>query len=427
MKALKNQKGFVAIIIIIVVLFVILGIVFVLSLLTLREQKAINNTTASQEAYYLAEAGIEDALLKLRQDPSMPEQTYALNVESGTAQVVLYPEIGQSRVIASTGDSGGRIRKIEVVYELDSSAVSFHYGVQAGEGGIEIGNNARIIGNVFSNGDIVAPGGKGEIDNTVVVANNGNQIVGLTIGEDALAYSCDNCTIGGHLTYVSGGTASGCSAGEGTSIQPEEIQPESLPISQEQIEEWRIKAAAGGVIESDAVYDGVSNFLGPVQIGTPEDPKDLSVFNGANITLKGTVYVTGDINISNNAVVELDPGLYGSLSGILFADGSIIIGNNGVLRGSGLPGSYILVLSTSSSLNAAEPAILISNNAAGDIFYTTSGLAYVKNNVEAREVTGYKILLDNNAEVSYESGLESALFSNGPAGGWVVKSWKEVE
>ena len=423
----NNQKGFVAILIITVIFFLVLGIVLVLSLLIVRQQKINQDKVASQKAYYAAEAGIEDALLKLKEDPHIPETNYSFEAGNAAVQISLSPEIGQSRVIVSTGNYEGRIRKIETVYELDASAVSFYYGAQAGEGGIEMGNNAVIKGNVFSNGSVVAPGGKGGVENSIIVANNGNKIEGLTVGGDALAYSCSDCSISGKLTYVSGGSAGSCSAAGGTFVQPEEIQPEPLPISQGEIDEWKAKAGEGGILTDDVVYDGVSGSLGPVQIGTSQDPKDLTVANGAVLTVKGNIYVTGNINFLNNSLIKLDQDSYGSLSGVILADGNITISNNSVLKGSGEAGSYILILSTSPSLDAGNPAVSVNNNAAGAIFYTTQGLIYVSNNVLAREITGYKILINNNAEIKYESGLENALFSNGPGGGWIVKKWKEAE
>jgi hypothetical protein len=47
--------------------------------------------------------------------------------------------------------------------------------------------------------------------------------------------------------------------------------------------------------------------------------------------------------------------------------------------------------------------------------------------MKIREATGYKLYLDNNAEIEYEVGLEDTTFSSGPSGGWDVVSWEEIE
>ena len=41
-----------------------------------------------------------------------------------------------------------------------------------------------------------------------------------------------------------------------------------------------------------------------------------------------------------------------------------------------------------------------------------------KNTATTKEITAEKIHLNQNAVVTYESGLASAQFSSGPAGGW---------
>jgi hypothetical protein len=111
---------------------------------------------------------------------------------------------------------------------------------------------------------------------------------------------------------------------------------------------------------------------------------------------------------------------------VIIADGVITVENNVIISGSGQPGSYVLILSTKS--DTTNPVINIRNNSAGSaIYYANSGLIYLKNNMVAREVTGYKIQIENNAEIQYESGLEEANFSSGPGGSWKIVSWREGE
>ena len=86
-----------------------------------------------------------------------------------------------------------------------------------------------------------------------------------------------------------------------------------------------------------------------------------------------------------------------------------------------------MLLSTNSSLDDLNPAIEVDNNTDAAIFYANQGLIAIRNNVQVREITGYKVYLDNNAEVQYESGLENTSFSSGSGGTWEVASWKEVE
>lgn len=423
-KTLNNQKGFIAIIITVFVLFVVLGIALNASFIATNENKISTNVVKSTQAYYAAESGMEDALLRLKTNPSLTNLSYNLNVGGSTTSVVIPNSLGGSRTVTSQGDATGRVKKVQAVYRIDADQISFHYGAQVGDGGMEMGNNSEVKGNVFSNGNIT---GSGTIDNSVIVAGSGHKIDGLNIGEDATVHTCVNSDIGGDLTYVSGGSVTNCDADGLIKSRPNQIDPESLPISAGQIADWKSEATAGGIVTNDVIINAVSTDLGPIQIGTPSEPKDLTITNNSRVKIKGTVYVTGNILFSNNSIIELDASSYGSFSGVIVADGRITVNNNAVLRGTGQAGSYILILSTNSSLDPGTPAINVSNNAAGAIFYASNGMILLSNNMRAREVTGYKIKLNNNAVIEYESGLENPIFSNGPGGSWVVEDWEETE
>jgi len=425
-KQKNNQNGFAAFYITVLILAVVLVLAVNISVLTYGEQKIIKNVVKSSQAYYLAEGAAEDALLKLKKGMSWTSP-YLLRIGNIWATTTISSMIGGTRTIVAQGNDGNRTRKVQIVYSLSTSQVSFYYGAQIGDGGMDMGNNSRVKGNVFSNGNVVAASGKGYIDNSIVVANNGNKIRGLVVGEDATVHTCENSEIAKTLTYVSGGSVVGCTAGESIKSRPNEIGPEDLPISQAQIDAWKSEAASGGIYGGNYIADNSSVSLGPIQIGTPADPKNLTVINGARLRVTGTIFVTGNINFSNNVIIELDQASYGSTGGVILANGKADIRNNAVLTGSGEIGSYILVLSTNNSLDPASPAISINNNAQGAIFYTSSGLIVISNNVRAREITGYKVKISNNAEVQYESGLANAGFSGGTGGSWKIIDWKEIE
>ena len=147
---------------------------------------------------------------------------------------------------------------------------------------------------------------------------------------------------------------------------------------------------------------------------------------GQLLTLTGTVWVQGTIDISNNAKIKLHSS-YGDTSGVILSDGTIHLSNNGEFSGSGITGSYLMFLSTASGGGHHDSAIDLHNNAAGVIFYAGNGMIWLHNNVSVVELVGKKIHLENNAQLVYEQGLQNAKFSAGPSGGTDVKYWKEVE
>ena len=286
-------------------------------------------------------------------------------------------------------------------------------------------NNTGIIGNIFSNGNIIAGNGA-YVTEDVIVASNGNKIDNLWVGGDATVHTCVNSDITGTLTYVAGGSIVGCDADVEIKSRPNQIDPEPLPISITQINNWKNEASCDNnpvcIYFGDYVLDlGGTESLGPMKI-----TGNLTIRNISTLIMTGTLYVAGDIIVDNNGTLKLD-ALYSSTSGVVVSDGHIIAGNNSNFETSGTTGSYIMMLTTNNSLDMSDPAIDVSNNALGVVFYAANGLIKLNNNMQIREATGYKIHLNNNAVIDYEVGLQNTNFSSGPSGGWQVTSWKEVE
>lgn len=421
----SSEKGFSALFIAFLSLAIIFSIVAGLSVLTLEQTRVAGNIVQSAQSYYASEAGIEDMLLRLKNNLTWSAQ-YNLNVGKGIASIEVSNIVGGTRTITSTGNNFSRVRKNRIVYTISTQQVSFHYGAQVGEGGLLMGNNARVRGNVYSNGSVIpAKGGdKGIIDETVIVALNGNRIDGLQVGKDAQAHNCYNSTIGGTLTYVAGGVRQDCNAGQGQREQSSEIPKKDLPISLAQIGQWKLEAEGGGTISGDYTVSGkVTQDLGPKKI-----TGNFLIDNNATLNMIGALWVAGNLRIDNGATVKLDQSSFGAKSGVIVVDGKVKIKPGTSIKGSGEVGSYLLILSTNSEVvDTSNPAIDVDNNSDAAIFYTNQGLIVLRNRIEAREVTGYKIFLDNNAEILYEAGLEEASFSSGPGGSWEVASWQEVE
>ena len=241
----KNSKnGFAAFYLTVLILAVIIAISVSISILTFSQQKISQNITKSSQSYYASEAGVEDALLKLVKKMSW-SSPYNLKVGNATATVEISDIVGGTRTITSKGNSLNRIRKIQIGYAISNQQVSFHYATQVGDGGIEMKNNSRIIGNVFSNGSILAQD-LASASGTTIVARNGNKISGLIVKEDAKVDICENSNIEKTLTCA---TNNGCTA-LNSEVLTGEITPRDMPISSSTIQGWKDEAASGGVISS---------------------------------------------------------------------------------------------------------------------------------------------------------------------------------
>jgi len=195
-----------------------------------------------------------------------------------------------------------------------------------------------------------------------------------------------------------------------------------LPISDGLIQDWRDQGSAGGT------YAGTYNINGSANLGPKKIVGDLSVNLGTDdiLTIKGTIWVTGNISFScvPSSLIKLDSA-YGASSGVIVADGTITVLNNCSFSNSGTAGSYILLLSAKN--DPAGTAISVLNNSNGVIYYAGTSRISFANNATAREATAYGITLNQNVIITYESGLADVNFSSGPAGTFVITSWREIQ
>jgi hypothetical protein len=245
---------------------------------------------------------------------------------------------------------------------------------------------------------------------------------------DVTADSISNCRIDGAAKFD---TRSSCTVGgSATSPNPDPYPAPPalpLPITEDQIDVWEEDAVDGGEIGSQSYVSG-SRTLGPVKING-----DLSITNTAEVIITGTIWVTGQLIIDNQATFRLDPA-YGSLSGLVIvgtdentADGYVDINNNTNILGSGTPGSYLMLLSQREGV--ADVAIRNNNIGLAAILYAGEGLIEIGNTAAMKEVTAEKLRISNSSTVTYETGLASAVFGSGPGGGWEIQkgTWQLLQ
>lgn len=164
----KNQKGFVAFYIAILILVIVFTLAMSISILSYNQQKISQNIIKSSQAYYVAEAGIEDSIYRIIKNKKY-EATNNLNVGEGLTTVNITDE-GNKKIIQSSGDISQRTRILKAILNTNTSAISFHYGAQIDKGGLYIGNNASVQGNVYSNGSIIGQGSSSKITGDAWIA-----------------------------------------------------------------------------------------------------------------------------------------------------------------------------------------------------------------------------------------------------------------
>lgn len=411
---INAESGQVMLILVVVFLFASVVIVFGVVNPILKQVSISRAVFNSSESLYLAESSVEDVLYRLKNSKQLtsPEN---LSLNGATSSTIISDIVGGKQIISSASKNQNfRKTQASVVF---GTGVAFHYGVQVGQGGFTMSNNAGVNGNVYSNGSIIGAAGA-FITGTAIAASSTGVIDDVVVGTgttgDAWAYTVTDSTVRGNLYCQSGsGNNKSCDTSRGVPATT------SMPVSQSMIDAWKADAELGGVITGNTTFSSAGNY-GPKKI-----VGNLTI--NANMTITGTIYVTGNITVGNNVIVRLSPS-YGSSGGVLVTDGRVILSNNVTFAGSGQTTSYLMLLTTSqcpvgcSGLNAID----LNNNVGAVIINAQNGTVHLSNNVNLSEIVANTVELDNNATVTYITGLANTNFSSGPGGGFDISSWKEV-
>lgn len=406
-------------------LFVSVTIVFGIVTPVLKQVKIGQENNKSKTSFYLANAGMEDVLYRIKNGKLYSAtEVLALNGEYATTTTT---DISGGKEVVSNAKMNNNVRKIKTSLVL-GTGIAFFYGTQSGNGGFILENNSSVTGNIYSNGTVTGSGNN--IYGNVVSAGSAGLINNIHATGTAYAHTIQNSTIDKDAYYVTktnttvGGISYPASPDQATS---------SFPISDEQILEWESDAASGGTISSPCPYVISTNTtIGPKKINC-----NLEISGSPTVTLTGNIWVNGNIEFKNSPIIKISSSL-GTKSVAMIADNSsnrttsskIDINNSSVFQGSGSVGSFIFLISynTSAENNGSEDAISMDNSTSGSIIlYSNHGLININNSATLKQVTGYKIRARNSANIIYDIGLPSTLFDSGPAGGFDLTSWQEIQ
>ncbi len=423
---IKNcQQGQAVISVVVFLLIMSLVIISSFSAIVLRETKNSQHFVFSKRSYFLAEAGMEDLSYRIIKGKNYSTQEI-INIDGYTATTTM-SVVGNERHITAEGDVQKDIRKVKTVLTTGVGA-SFFYGLQAGDGGLVMENSSSVSGNVYSNGSVIGANSN-MVRGTVVSAGPSGLIDGSHSTSSAYAHAIRNSDIDKDAYYQ---TILNTTV-DGTLFPGSPDQPlGDMPISDAKIDEWKAAAEAGGIINSPCPYVINSNTsIGPIKINC-----NLVIQGSPTVTLRGMVWVAGDVTIEQTAIIRLDPSV-GSMSLAIISDNpanrttgsKISLENSAQFLDSGTDGSYILMISQNNSAenSGSEVAINVQNSVSGKLLvYAGHGEILLQNSVNLKEVTAYRVRLKNTAIVIYETGLSSLLFQSGPGGGYTLSKWEEI-
>ncbi len=184
-KKINKESGAAMLISVIFFLFISLAIIGGLVSPSVREFKDASVGLNSKRSFFLAESGSEDAFYRvLKNIPIGSSET--LTLDSNTATTTITSVGSDKIVIASLGDVYSYQRQNDITLSTNTG-VSFNYGVQVGQGGINLTGSGTVNGNVYANGPITG-------DSSAV-------ITGTAISADSPALAADQTNGSGTPSY----------------------------------------------------------------------------------------------------------------------------------------------------------------------------------------------------------------------------------
>lgn len=152
----------------------------------IRQYQDAQSNLVSTQAYYLAEAGGEDAFFRVKN--SMTINTIEVLIEGSARATTSIIDISGGKRILSKASQQTRMRAVQTEVSSQVTTADFVYAAQVGEGGIYLDNNAMIYGTGGAAGDIMSNG--------PIEGGNGSEVTGsviITTGDTGVQETFTTC------------------------------------------------------------------------------------------------------------------------------------------------------------------------------------------------------------------------------------------
>lgn len=347
------------------------------SALAFAELRAARVAERSKQSYVFAEGALEDALYRVRSGMQVAETlTYADGVLRATSAVT---DTIDGKLVVVIAAQPLAERSVAAALSPPVPTV-FNYASQVGDFGLEMFSSTVINGNVFTNGNILG------FSNSRI---NGDAMAAGTISSPAPII---------------------------TGARSEKVAAVALPVIDTAY--WEAQANINNnPINGDAQYNGGSHTLGPRRING-----NLTLNDGAQLTITGPLYITGDLSLGSNTVIGLDAS-FASSSKVALVEGTINfdINASAVATGASPPGYLILV-----SLRSGDAIELNANTQVAAIPYAPNGWVSMNSNSNTTAIAGRGIRLNSNARLNYDLGLLNVPLHQGTTPeNWIIGQWGE--
>ncbi len=434
---LKQRPGAITLVLVLAVTGIVLTALLSMSVIATSQIGQVRDVTESDQTFFAAEGGLNHALHQLITSPGTDNYALTLNGANVVVDIAidLTDPLRKRRIITSTATLNQKQRQVRVVATTNSMANNLQYAVQTGTGGLHMGNNSEVWGNLSANGPITGGGTVyGNISNSEATLSSSGVTVGSSSNpsprpqcangsttdpnynnHELRSHNLQNISVFGRAYYqsVSGNVRAGTAgnvnctnAGNGVSCFGGQADPASTPypITLQQIAEYKNLADDNTVV-------GNITINGNTTLSSRKIVGNLVVQSGT-LTITGPIWVTGiiDLNHPGNGV-RLDPTL-GENSSVLLTDQTIDIKNSGQLEGSGNPKSFLLAIALKNDIS--NWVIQGSNGSNSVIFFAPDGLIDVENGGNLNNATGRRITLGNTSCLQYNPNLAGFSVPAGP-------------
>ncbi|MEI8130385.1 MAG: hypothetical protein WCG55_02675 [bacterium] len=405
-----------------VIFFILASVLLVLGLSApaAREYRIGLDAITSRQSLAAGESGVEDGYYRLKNGMHLGSST-SFFIGNVSASTTITNIGGGVEEVVGTGNSLGDQRS-STLRAVVGSSVPLHYAVMSDDGGIDMSDTSSVTGDVHADKELHGQDGV-SISGTATVGNSAAGAYGVVRGDDAAhqihvgvgsvgnvyAHTVNYTNATGILYCTLVLSSSGpCSP------YPDPVYTE-LPISSTDISTWETDAASGGVISGSYSVSTAGVTLGPKKING-----DLIIPDSANLTLSGVLWVTGNLTITGSGSINLSSS-FGSNSSMIIVDGTITTSAGSHIVGSGTPGSYVLLLSNSTSSSA-----ITYRGTGSAVVYARQGTAILNGSASASFVAGQTVHLFDTSSVVYDSALLGTVFVTGASTPPAILSWRET-
>ena len=422
-KISRTDRGAAMMIFTIFVFFTSFIIIVGISRPALREFAITQNAFNSRQTYFTSESGVEDAFYRIKKGRQL-SASETLVLGSSSATTTISDINANQKQISSLATTSSHQRKVNLVLDIihdNSSVVALDYPVHIGTGGMKLVSGSTFEGDVYSRGSIVSEVGTSTINGSAF-SNGSSGLIGsgpnfggsLTITGNASAHNVDHSTVTGTIYCQSG-------SNNNKSCNTSQADPtiSNLVDFSSRVSDWKNQAVNGGVTTGNVSVNNTNL----VSLGPQKIVGDLTVYGGGVLTLTGPVWVTGNISmISNGAKIKID-STFGNAEVPIISDKNIELGGNSTFEGSGVSGSYVFVVSTSTS-----PSPMYINNVSGDaLYYAPNGEVIVSSSQAQTKgilAKSLQIAGGTSNKLKYVTGPMSLNFTPDT---YSINSWKESQ